>query len=129
MRVAIVTSIESTGADRGRSIAALLAAAQAINEAYLRANPSTPWLYESGVRYDREPPEIREEFACVPIVLRRGWGDCDDLATWRAAELAVRRGLPAKATVIRVRGGLWHAVVKFADGRHEDPSAVLGMGG
>jgi hypothetical protein len=106
----------------------LLRAAQLLNEAYLRAHPETPWLYASGVRYAVEPPEIREEFACIPIVLGRLWGDCDDLATWRAAELNVRRGMNAVATILHVGDRLWHCVVKFPDGRHECPSAVLGMG-
>jgi hypothetical protein len=129
VRVVIATTIETDGVDRGRSIAALLAATQTINEAYLRANPGTPWLYEAGVRFDREPPELREEFACIPVVLKRGWGDCDDLAPWRAAELRVRRGLDAKVCVFNVGPGLWHAAVKLPNGRHEDPSRVLGMGG
>ena len=128
MRVSIVTTVDAAGPQRGASFVALLRAAQALNEAYLTARPNTPWLFESGVRYAVEPPEIREEFACIPVVLGRGWGDCDDLATWRAAELVVRRGIAARATILHVSERLWHCVVKLPDGGHEDPSAILGMG-
>lgn len=47
-----------------------------------------PPLYRSGVVYEREPWAGKyEEFADMLTVLRRGWGDCDDLAAWRVAEL------------------------------------------
>ena len=47
-----------------------------------------PKLYQSGVRYEREPwAGEYEEFADCLTVLHRQWGDCDDLAAWRVAEL------------------------------------------
>lgn len=56
-----------------------------------------PPLYSTKVRYQEEPPTfvtfpdgrtVRvEEFGGVSVVLKRGWGDCDDLAPWRCAEL------------------------------------------
>lgn len=53
-----------------------------------RAGKPIPPLYQSGVVYDREPWAGRfEEFADLVTVLRRGWGDCDDLCAWRVAEL------------------------------------------
>jgi len=126
MRVSIVTTVDVTGLNRGQSFAALLAATVQLNAAYLRAHPETPWLYASGVRYRVEPPEIREEFACIPIVLGRLWGDCDDLASWRAAELQVRSGMDARAVICQVGPRQWHCLVR-AQGRHEDPSKILGM--
>lgn len=66
----------------------------------------TPPLYQSGVRYREEPPTIItfpdgsqrrvEEFASAAIVLSRLWGDCDDLAPFRCAEL---RNRGEKATI------------------------------
>lgn len=47
-----------------------------------------PKLYRSGVRFAPEPNQGRyEDFADCLTVLRRGWGDCDDLVAYRVAEL------------------------------------------
>lgn len=108
----------------------------------LAHNPMVPSLYASGVRYARESRlmgEGREVAALDPIsgtteerfnhlsrVLEIGAGDCDDLACWRAAELQVRAGIPARATPVRSDSG-WHVVVTLPDGTTEDPSAILGM--
>lgn len=55
-----------------------------------------PPLYSSGVEYDREPwAGLFEEFADITTVLNRGWGDCDDLAAWRVAELLEQGELAA----------------------------------
>lgn len=104
-----------------------------LNQAFLRVHPRTPLLYQSGVRYRNEPPgQGFEEFALIPVIYARKWGDCDDLAPWRVAELR-ERGEPAK---IRIQwktssggGKLYHIVVRRADGRIEDPSRILGMKG
>lgn len=130
MRIAISTELDGVADDQ--VIQVCLDASQALCALYLATHPHTPWLYASGVVYRREPRSITkrgpEDFATVPLMLRRGWGDCDDLAPWRAAELEVRCGLPARATVRRVRGG-WHVVVECLDGSTDDPSARLGMYG
>jgi hypothetical protein len=96
---------------------------------YLREHPETPALYRAGVRYRREP-EGQERWASIPIVRRLGFGDCEDLATWRAAELVVRgeRARPISSHQRTPRGILYHIRVLRADGRIEDPSRILGMG-
>jgi hypothetical protein len=107
----------------------------AANRAEMRAAVSRgrpfPRLYESGVRYEREPwsPRI-EEFADVATVLRRGWGDCDDLCAWRVAELQEL----GEAADIRLywrrnkRGQFtMHVQVRRANGDIEDPSRFLGL--
>ncbi len=57
--------------------------------------------------------------------------NCEDLACWRAAELRVREGILAEPTFIwklRPNGGyLYHILVRYPDGRIEDPSRTLGM--
>jgi hypothetical protein len=58
--------------------------------------------------------------------MRRGGGDCEDLATWRAAELRAV-GEPARVIVYRSAPSVLHAVVRRGDGRIEDPSRRLGM--
>ena len=129
MRVRIEATIGGTDADaHRRSIQALLSCSQLLSQGWLRAHPEAPNLYSSGVRYRREPPELREQFATAPVCLLQGWGDCDDLAPWRAAELVVREGEPgARAIVYEVAPGSWHCVVRRADGSIECPSSLLGM--
>ncbi len=90
-----------------------------LNRRYL-ASVATPPLYASGVRYRREHPGD-EEWLTIPEVLKRGHGDCEDLATWRAAETG------GVAVPLRTRSG-WHIVTRLPNGTWEDPSRVLGMG-
>lgn len=98
-----------------------------VDRRYLAQHPETPSLYGAGVRYRREPlrgpARAREHWQTIPEVLTAGYGDCEDLATWRAAELPGARAVP-----VRVRSG-WHIVVLLPDGSVEDPSRRLGMGG
>lgn len=104
------------------------------NERWLReqanAGSPVPPLYKSGVHYAQEK---REAFLCIPGVLMRGWGDCDDLACWLAAELRYTGRDPgAKVYVRKSRSGVpgrFHAVVKTSNGTILDPSLKLGMGG
>jgi hypothetical protein len=122
--------VPSAEAEEIRSRAALLRAFEAlagINTTYLLTYKAPP-LYQSGVVYVPEPPG-REHWQDVPTTLERGKGDCEDLASWRIAELRVKgeRAIPW-VTWRRVGDGLrFHALVKRADGTIEDPSARLGM--
>lgn len=91
-----------------------------------------PPLYDSGVRYQDEAPG-HEDWRHAEIVYRDGYGDCEDLATYRAAELRVHLGEPAEAFAVRTGhthtgANRWHALVRRADGTIEDPSRALGMG-
>lgn len=84
-----------------------------------------PPLYSAGVVYRKEP---RELWRHVADVYSEGWGDCEDLAAWRAAELRVS-GQDPDASVGTYRSGRrrYHAIVVRGDGSVEDPSRVLGM--
>ena len=84
-----------------------------------------PSIYRSGVVYRPELAGV-EEWRTVPQVIRAGWGDCEDLASWRAAELRIA-GVPAQAAVVRTGPRRFHAVVRYPDGQIEDPSRRLGM--
>jgi len=87
-----------------------------------------PPLYESGVRYERE--HGTENWLLPSQALALGRADCEDLASWRAAELRVTGEDPdARAHVIRSGPRTWHAVVARSDGTAEDPSRRLGMNG
>lgn len=95
-----------------------------LNERILSAVPLPP-LYSSGVRYRTEP---REMWRHAADVLREGWGDCEDLSAWRAAELRLSGEDPG-ASVATYKSGprRYHAVVLRGDGTTEDPSRALGM--
>lgn len=117
-----------------RDLLIALAATVAINVEQLLFNPRTPKLYASGIRYKRESclaPTVLggcERFLTALQTLKEGAGDCDDLASWRAAELIVAGDANAKAVPVR-SGKMWHCIVVHGDGTKEDPSALLGMKG
>jgi hypothetical protein len=79
-----------------------------------------PRLYGSGVDYKRERGEQWQTAAEVFIA---GHGDCEDLSAVRVAELQLE-GEKARAWVIQVGTGAYHAVVRREDGSIEDPSKV-----
>ena len=113
----------------------LLEALTAANVAYLLIHPHTPNLYESGVRYEQEP-DGRDDWQDIPDTIARRNGDCEDLASWRMAELRVRWRDTKSTWHITVddipnhAGELvttYHIQIRRPDGRIEDPSRQLGM--
>ncbi len=109
-------------------IEAALCGLVAVDCRFLRKRPF-PWLYQSGVRYRREGRGGVERWLTIPELLKKRFGDCEDLAAWRTAELIVRKGVPARIRVIRTGRKTMHAVVELPDGSIEDPSRRLGMKG
>lgn len=107
----------------------LLEVAVFANTAYLSCK-GAPALYESGVKYQREPAG-REIFKTIPMIMRDGQGDCEDLACWRVAELRMS-GEPANIAIRKyTKPGapvLFHILVQRGNGLIEDPSKRLGMG-
>lgn len=100
-----------------------------VNERLLRSGeaPSFDEAIKRGVRWKEEPPG-HEEFAHAKKVAKRGWGDCDDLAPYRAATLRVTgRDPEARAEVYKTGPTRWHAVVVRGNGQVEDPSQTAGM--
>ena len=119
----------STPEANAPGLQALLECLVNINMAFLRANPATPDLYQSGVRYGRtllwEP---------IPALYSARFGDCKSLTAARVAELRVR-GTPAKPVFrfrTRPNGARdFHILVQIETQRGakwEDPSKILGMG-
>lgn len=116
----------STPENNAPVLQALLEALIAINTAFLRCNPHTVPLYQSGVRYGRtywwEP---------IPALYQRGFGDCKSLTAALVAEYRLA-GIPCRP-VYRHRkndktGGTdFHILVMTKQG-FEDPSRALGMG-
>jgi len=82
-----------------------------------------PPLYRSGIRYRRDPGEVWQTPSETASV---GYGDCEDLALYRAYELR-RAGIPARVRVYQATPKTMHVVVERGDGIIEDPSRALGM--
>lgn len=91
-----------------------------------------PPLYSTPVLYRPEPDaDMEEEYADALTCYRRGWGDCDDLAAWRVAELQ-NEGVDAELLfrAYPVRAGerrLVHCLVRLPERwpgapTEEDPS-------
>jgi len=102
-----------------------------INLEYLKFHPypETPTLYKSAVVYKREP-KGSEVWRNIPIVISAGWGDCEDLAAWRVAELRYA-GIAADPWIQWGvdQAARYHALVRHPNGSIEDPSLSLGMRG
>lgn len=110
---------------------AALEAVTRLNETLLRDGhvpPIDEAIHEHGVRWKPEPPGD-EHFDHAQTVMQRGWGDCDDLAPYKAATLRHTGEDPgAHAIVHRSGPQRWHAVVRRSDGKIDDPSREAGMG-
>ena len=108
-----------------------LEAVTRLNEQMLRngETPTASSLIKQGAKWKPEPPGD-ERFDHGALIAKRGFGDCDDWAPLRAAELRVSGKDPeAKAIVYRSGGKRWHAVVERGDGSIDDPSLAAGMPG
>lgn len=151
-----------------RFLACLLWALIYANESYLLSHPNTPPLYSTGVRWKAETPTFRsaceggrgqEMFLGIAQVMRQGYADCEDLASWRTAEVRLGRGgkrgvaprkghpkvticpppYPMRSIGPNVSPGffsrrvgdsiVYHIVTCWPGGVFEDPSRVCGMGG
>lgn len=87
-----------------------------------------PPIYQSGVRYQREPPGSEVwQLPHETVALRSG--DCEDLATWFVAERHLAGDHSWEVHVKYINPLLRHILAIGADGRIEDPSAKLGMRG
>jgi len=80
LRITFVVEKERSGAIADLVLRRLLQALFECDVLYLRANPGTPMLYESGVVYQEEPPGA-EDWQDIPTSLALGWGDCLPLDT------------------------------------------------
>lgn len=82
---------------------------------------------KGGIEWREEPPG-QESFDKPSTVLERGWGDCDDLGPWLAAEMR-ETGFDPGASAIAIPSGhnTWHAIVRGSEGDVYDPSVWAGM--
>jgi len=131
IKVAIFRSRNAKEIERSRrTIPALMFGLVQANRIFLEYYPGTPALYDSPVLYRME--QMTEQWQDIPTILRVGYGDCEDLACWRCAEL--RHGGIAAMPYITWREDsqnpgrmIYHALVKWPNGLIEDPSRALGM--
>lgn len=109
---------------------AALEAVTRLDESMIRRGELEPFDPERPqARWKPEPPG-QEHFDHGLMVLGRGWGDCDDLAPWRAASLRATREDPGARAIVRRSGPRrWHALVRRSDGSIDDPSLDAGMPG
>lgn len=101
-----------------------------LNESLLadKAVPTAEQGIKRGVVWKPEP-QGDEHFDHAGIVMRRKWGDCDDLAPWHAASLRHTGEDPEARAIVRRSGPhRWHAIVQRSDGSIDDPSRWAGMG-
>ena len=149
----VILSLPNTRkSERFLPLVILLESLTRINEYHLRRGMAIgrpyPRLYETTVRYKEEAPG-REDWPDIPKIIANGWGDCEDLAAYLAAERRVYDGVAAEPIIKwkwiptkellaagyprgKVpRDGIWlvHCLVRLPNGDIEDPSKVLGMGG
>lgn len=111
-----------TGAD---TFQAALEGLVRVNQLLMVKTPIPP-LYNGKVRYQRE---AEETWRTAQEVARSGFGDCEDLAAYRVAELRNKNIDPKASVGVRKSSCGFHAVVNRGDGTTEDPSAKLGMNG
>lgn len=127
MRIRLAIPDRHVGAD---VLNAALEATTLANESLLHAGeaPLATEAIKAGVKWKPEPFHDGEHFDLATETYERGWGDCDDLASWLAAELRSTGADPgAKAVVKRTGPSRWHAVVQLSDGTVVDPSEWAGM--
>lgn len=118
--------VASVRVDTPSQLAAMLAGMQVAGTLDME-RAKLPRLYDSGIVYRRERP-MQEHWKLPSQTFADGYGDCEDLAVYRAAELALS-GENARVVLLRAKPRLWHVAVQRANGTIEDPSKILGMKG
>lgn len=112
-----------------RVLDVLLDALVEIDCIWLRVAPTTPHLYQSGVRYHHDAS--KEKWLSIPEAMHEGVADCKSLSAWLVAYYRTS-GIDREARCVKRLHDLgdlllYHIVVQRADGTIEDPSRQLGM--
>lgn len=131
MRIRLAVPDELDDQDRKAALDAALESVTRSNTPMIRSGkiPPAAKVIKSGLVEWRPEPPGDEHFDLPSTMLKRGWGDCDDLAPYHAASLRASGADPGARAVVRKSGPQrWHAVVKRSDGSIEDPSKAAGMG-
>lgn len=130
-------AVDSIGRDDSQSLdlakehmQALLDCLTAIDRAYIKRR-KYPDVMSGSVRYHEDEPAPGsicgdDDWADIEIVMRRGIGDCDDLACIRAAQLQAS-GINARAIPLLRRAPgehNYHIVVLWPPGLRSYPKTV-----
>lgn len=109
---------------------AMLEGVTRLNEELIRSGEVPPYSEtRDAFRWKPEPPGA-EHFDHAKLLLDRQWGDCDDIAPYKAASDRVTGKDPgARAVVKRSGPRRWHAYEEHSDGSASDPSLEHGMPG
>jgi hypothetical protein len=115
----------ATDEDNAMCLRGLLEALTMANMVYLRRYPRTPRLYQSGVRYAKDPVWLS-----IPALYGKRFGDCKSLTAAFVAEerIAGREARPVFRPMYnpRKQQNDFHILVQTPRG-FEDPSRRLGM--
>lgn len=115
----VVADIENDPDSLARSLEGQIA----ISQKQWREHPEWKPLYETRIRYQRQPPP--EKFQSSEETRKRGRGDCDQLTVDQVAYLRERCGeFGAVPWVYQTGPTTWHAIVRRGDGTFEDPSKI-----
>lgn len=130
MQIGLTVPDRASDNEKAAAFRAALEAATLANLALASAGqlPDLRDAIRTGAVRWRPEPKGQERFDLATTVAGRGWGDCDDLAPWWAAQLRhTGRDPMARADVRRTGARTWHAFVRRGDGSTEDPSRAAGM--
>lgn len=130
----VVCKLPGTGLDLSFSIRDSVLAQARVWARALKKKPLRPF-YSLGLRYRPEPSNnLAEEWVDPYTMVKRGYGDCDDMVIMRLAQIFNESGfdvddlyarLPAWPTVAREKGtGRYHVFIGFPDGSWEDPAKI-----
>lgn len=93
----------------------------------IRCGIVPPSPIDARVRYKLEPPG-EEDWKLACLVIRDGWGDCEDLNGWECAGIRESGYDPgARVRVIRTGATKLHAICQLSDGSIVDVCPALGM--
>jgi hypothetical protein len=127
-----LASFATTPADDKMSvICKMLDVLHEANESWLAEGGVAPPLVQSGVYY-KEEKLGEDRWQDIPRTIFLGFGDCEDIASWRVSELRNAGEKAARHAVAHRKSPfvvLYHIEVFRADGSLEDPSCMLGMPG
>jgi hypothetical protein len=111
--------------NRADMYAAALEGLVQVNGLVLDKRRDIPPIYNSGARWRIVP---HNNWRRADEIVTEGWGDCEGLSSWRAAELRGTGEDPgARVGVYHTGPNKYHAIVIRGDDQIEDPSVLLGM--
>lgn len=130
----VVSKLPGEGLDLSYSIRDTILTQAKIWGREMVRRPLKPF-YEYNIRYRPEPLSAEaEEWVDPYTVVKRGYGDCDDLVIFRLGQILIEYNydfddmyaiLPAWPKVADdIDSGNYHVFIGFPDGNYEDPAKI-----